>query len=77
MPSFSSTHLLQHLLSFNKEYPAIKVKIHDVIAENDVKMVQTGKVEFAISFDPDITKDLNFETLFQISLLLHFPKTMN
>ncbi len=74
MPSFSSTHLPQHLLSFNKEYPAIKVKIHDVIAENAVEMVQTGKVEFAISFDPDITKDLNFETLFSDKFIAAFPK---
>ncbi len=74
MPSFASTHLPQHLLSFNKEYSAIKVKIHDVIAESAVEMVQTGKVEFAISFDPDITKDLKFETLFSDKFIAAFPK---
>jgi LysR family carnitine catabolism transcriptional activator len=74
MPSFASTHLPQHLLSFNKSYPAIKVKIHDVIAEDAVEMVQKGKVEFAISFDPDISKDLNFERLFSDKLIVAFPK---
>ncbi|PKH01936.1 LysR family transcriptional regulator [Psychromonas sp. MB-3u-54] len=74
MPSFASTHLPQHLLSFNKEYPAIKVKIHDVIAEDAVKMVQTGKVEFAISFDPDTSDDLSFETLFSDKFVAAFSK---
>jgi LysR family carnitine catabolism transcriptional activator len=75
MPSFASTHLPQHLLSFNKAHPAIKVKIHDVIAEDAVEMVQTGKVEFAISFDPDRLEDLNFETLFQDRFVAAFPKS--
>ena len=74
MPSFASTHLPQHLSSFNKNYPAVKIKVHDVIAENAVAMVQTGKVEFAISFDPDISKDLHFETLFSDKFIAAFPK---
>lgn len=74
MPSFASTHLPQHLISFNKEHPAIKVKIHDVIAEDAVEMVRTGKVEFAISFDPDTSDDLNFETLFSDKFVAVFSK---
>ena len=74
MPSFASTHLPQHLATFNKEYPAIKIKIHDVIAENAVEMVRTGKVEFAISFDPGISNDLNFEALFSDKFIAAFPK---
>jgi len=74
MPSFASTHLPQHLLSFHQAHPAIKVKINDVIAEDAVEMVQTGKVEFAISFDPDTTNDLNFETLFSDKFVAVFPK---
>lgn len=75
MPSFASTHLPQHLLSFNKDHPAIKVKIHDVIAEDALEMVQTGKVEFAISFDPGTSDDLNFETLFLDKFVAVFPKS--
>lgn len=77
MPSFASTHLPQHLLTFNKQHPAIKVKIHDIIAEDAVEMVQTGKVEFAISFDPDTSDDLNFETLFSDRFVAAFPKNHN
>jgi len=74
MPSFASTHLPQHLLAFTDKYQEIKVKVHDVIAEEAVAMVQTGKVEFAISFDPGEFDDLNFETLFDDQLLAVFPK---
>jgi LysR family carnitine catabolism transcriptional activator len=74
MPSFASTHLPQHLLSFNKQHPAIKVKIHDVIAEDAGVMVHTGKAEFAISFDPGASDDLKFETLFSDRFVAAFPK---
>lgn len=74
MPSFASTHLPQHLLTFTEKYQEIKVKVHDVIAEEAVAMVQTGKVEFAISFDPGEFDDLNFETLFCDQLVAVFPK---
>lgn len=74
MPSFASTHLPQHLLSFSKNHQDIKIKVHDVIAEEAVTMVQTGKVEFAISFDPGKSDDLHFEALFSDQLLATFPK---
>ncbi len=74
MPSFASTHLPQYLFQFNKKYQDIKIKIHDVIAEEAVSMVQSGKVEFAISFDPGKFDDLNFEALFTEQLLATFPK---
>ncbi len=74
MPSFASTHLPQHLLSFTDKYQEIKVRVHDVIAEEAVAMVQTGKIEFAISFDPGEFDDLNFETLFSDQLLAIFPE---
>lgn len=73
MPSFASTHLPQHLLAFTNKYQEIKVRIHDVIAEEAVAMVQSGKVEFAISFDPGEFDDLTFETLFSDQLLAVFP----
>lgn len=74
MPSYASTHLPQHLLSFSNDHPAIKVKVHDVIAEDAVEMVQNGKVEFALCFDPGTSDDLNFETLFSDQFVTAFPK---
>ncbi len=74
MPSYASTHLPQHLLAFHHKHADIKVKIHDVIAEEAVAMVQTGKVEFAISFDPGSSNDLNFEALFLDEFVAVFPR---
>jgi len=74
MPSYASTHLPEHIFSFNKEYPTIKVKVHDIVAENAVEMVKSGQVEFAISFDPDTSKDLHFEALFSDEFVCAFPK---
>ena len=74
MPSFASTLLPKQLVDFNKQYPAVKVKIHDVIAEDAVAMVRSGKVEFAISFDPGRSDDLNFDTLFTDKFIAVFPQ---
>ena len=74
MPSFASTLLPKQLVTFNSRHPAIKVKVHDVIAEDAVEMVRAGKVEFAISFDPGTSDDLNFETLFTDKFIAAFPK---
>ena len=75
MPSFASTLLPKQLVDFNSQYPAVKVKVHDVIAEDAVAMVRSGKVEFAISFDPGNSDDLNFETLFTDKFIAVFPQS--
>ena len=75
MPSFASTLLPKQLVDFNNQYPAVKVKVHDVIAEDAVAMVRSGKVEFAISFDPGNSDDLNFETLFTDKFIAVFPRS--
>lgn len=74
MPSFASTLLPKQLVDFNSQYPAVKVKVHDVIAEDAVAMVRSGKVEFAISFEPGRSDDLNFDTLFTDKFIAVFPK---
>ncbi len=73
MPSFTSNHLPKQLVAFKKLYPNIKIKIHDVIAEDAVEMVRTNKTEFAISFDPGSSEDLNFKTLFTDKFIVTFP----
>jgi LysR family carnitine catabolism transcriptional activator len=74
MPSFASTLLPKKLLTFNNQYPAVKIKVHDVIAEDAVAMVRSDKVEFAISFDPGSCDDLNFQTLFTDKFIAVFPQ---
>ncbi len=73
MPSFAGNHLPKQLVAYNKRYPNVKVKIHDVIAEDAVEMVRANKTEFAISFDPGSCEDLNFKTLFTDEFIVAFP----
>jgi len=73
MPSFASTKLSQHIKNFRDLYPTINIKIFDVIAEDAIEMVRSGKVEFAISFDPGSSEDLKFEALFDDQFVAALP----
>jgi len=65
MPSFAGNQLPAILLKFRKRHPDINITIQDVIAEDVVEMVRSGRVEIGISFDPGDAEDLLFEPLFE------------
>jgi len=65
MPSFAGNQLPAILLKFRQKHPDINITIQDVIAEEVVEMVRTGRVEIGISFDPGDAEDLLFEPLFE------------
>jgi LysR family carnitine catabolism transcriptional activator len=73
MPSFASTELPHHIKKFRQQYPKITIKIHDVIAEDTIAMVQTGRVELALTFDPNESDDLQFEPLFTDHFVAALP----
>ncbi len=64
MPSFASNLLPSALMQFKTQHPKVKVALHDVIAEEVVRMVRTGQAEVGVSFDPGIHDDLIFTPLF-------------
>ena len=64
MPSFASNLLPEALMQFKTQHPKVKVALHDVIAEEMVKMVRTGQAEVGVSFDPGKHDDLIFTPLF-------------
>lgn len=74
MPSFASSLLASHIRQFHQLHPAINIKVHDVIAEDCVAMVRSGKAELAISFDPDKSEDLLFEPLFTDQFIVALPQ---
>lgn len=74
MPSFASSILPVHLLEFSEKYPAINIKVHDVIAEDTLDMVRNEKAELAITFDPGEQEDLNFEALFTDNFVVALPQ---
>ena len=63
---FISSNIVYKPPKIVQQSPKITIKIHDVIAEDAVAMVKTGRVELALSFDPDESDDLQFESLLSI-----------
>jgi len=64
MPSFASNLLPSALMQFKTQHPKVKVALHDVIAEEVVRMVRTGQAEVGVSFNPGKHDDLVFTPLF-------------
>ncbi len=73
MPSFASTQLPLILRAFREKHPAINVSVHDIIAEDVVDMVRSGRVEIGVSFDPGDSEDLMFEPLFTDEFVAALP----
>lgn len=74
MPSFASTELPRVLAPFRRQYPDLNITVHDVIAEDVIEMVRNGRVEVGITFEPPISEDLEFQTLFEDRFVAALPK---
>ncbi len=70
MPTFAGTLLPELLLRFHRHHPAIKITVHDIIAEEVVDAVSRGRVDLGISFEPPEADDLDFTPLFKDRFLL-------
>lgn len=73
MPSFAGNQLPIALRYFKDAYPAVTIALNDVIAEEVVAMVRSGRVELGISFDPGETDDLIFTPLFEDRFIAVLP----
>jgi len=73
MPSFASTELPKLIVPYRQQYPDINITVHDVIAEDLVEMVRSGRVEIGISFDPGSSEDLEFQPLFSDRFVAALP----
>ena len=74
MPSFAASLLPQALMHYRQTNPNINIEIHDVLTDTVVEMVRTGKIEIGVSFEPDNTNDLSFQTLFNDRFIAVIPK---
>ena len=74
MPSFASNQLPLAIRHFKDSHPAVKITLSDVIAEEVVAMVQSGRVELGISFDPGEHPDLIFTPLFMDQFVAVVPE---
>jgi len=78
MPAFASNQLPMAIRRFKNNYPEVQITLNDVIAEEVVAMVRSGRVELGISFDPGDGKrqgneDLIFTPLFDDCFVAVLP----
>jgi LysR family carnitine catabolism transcriptional activator len=64
MPSFAGNVLPRILRDYRKRHPNVEVAVHDVVQEQVVEMVATGRVELGFGFEPEGESVLAFEPLF-------------
>jgi LysR family carnitine catabolism transcriptional activator len=64
MPSFASNVLPGVLREYRKQHPNIEVAVQDVIHEQVVEAVESGRVELGFGFEPEAREVLSFEALF-------------
>ena|SRR5690606_646252 len=63
MPSFAGNILPAILKEYRERHPNVEVTVHDVIQEQVVDMVESGRVEVGFGFEPE-ADTLAFERLF-------------
>lgn len=63
MPSFAGNVLPRVLRKFSDRFPGVEVSVHDVIQEQVLEMVESGRVEIGFGFEPEGASDLAFEPL--------------
>jgi LysR family carnitine catabolism transcriptional activator len=73
MPSFASNCLPQVLAQFGRQYPKININVQDIVMEEVISAVQSGRVELGITFESDIDEGLDFEPLFNDRFIAILP----
>ncbi|GFD80926.1 transcriptional regulator [Tenacibaculum sp. KUL118] len=64
MPSFAEAHLPEILCKFHQRAPNVNLRIVDVVMEQVIHEVSTGRSEIGFSFEPERKDGLVFESLF-------------
>lgn len=64
MPTFAANMLPRILGAYRQYHPGIVLTVHDVIHEQVLEMVESGRVEVGFCFKPESSPALHFESLF-------------
>lgn len=76
MPSFASSLVPSYLKRFRNEFPDVKIKLHDVVAEDAVQMVCDDQVELALVFEVTDVPQLDFIPLFEDKFVAAIPPAL-
>lgn len=73
MPSFASNCLPQTLTQLVQRFPNININVQDIVMEEVISAVQSGRVELGITFEPDSMDGLDFQPLFNDRFIAIMP----
>jgi LysR family carnitine catabolism transcriptional activator len=73
MPSFASSLLPQVLKCFRQQHPKVNVAVFDVINEQVLDMVRSGRVELGVAFEPDALEQLQFTPFYNDRFVAVLP----
>jgi len=74
MPSFASNVLPGILRAYRERHPNVEVTVQDVIHEQVVELVQSGRVEIGFGFEPGARDAVCFEPLFVDRFMAIVPR---
>ncbi len=65
MPSFAQSHLPPILSQFHCIAPNVNIRVVDVVMEQVIEEVRSGRCELGVSFEPERKEGLIFRSLFE------------
>jgi len=74
MPSFAGSVLPRILRAYRERFPNVEVSVHDVVQEQVIELVEEGRVELGLGFEPEGESALDFETLFVDRFIAIVPR---
>jgi len=73
MPSYASSFLPKVLANYGQQFPNISLTVQDIVMEEVISAVQSGRVELGITFKPDRLDGVDFEPLFSDRFIAILP----
>jgi len=74
MPSFAANRLPALLRAYRARYPEVALAIRDVIHEQVLELVESGRVEVGYCFEPESSPGLIFEPLYVDRFIAIVPR---
>ncbi len=73
MPSFASTRLPAIVAEYQQQFPNITIAVQDIVMEQAIDAVQSGRADLGITFEPDNLQGQEFEALFNDRFVAVMP----
>lgn len=75
MPSFASTRLPAIVAQYQQQFPNVTIAVQDIIMEQVIDAVQSGRADLGITFEPDNLQGQAFEPLFNDRFVAVLPRS--